>query len=488
MSISKYKILLAVLDSLIIVLGLETSFWYVFASGLYNDPKLYPVYMVPSILLITTIFLIVFQLESLYKYQAITNSYRQIESLLKAYLKVMAAFILIVFFMKSDYIADSRLTIGLGFLNSFILMVFIRVIILSKSFNYLIKKNIFKKRTVIVGAGEQGQIVFKHLKNDPYSYFDIVGFCDDNQKRIGEKIYDKEVLGSSKEISKIASIYKIDEIIIAISNIGREQLLNLIDRCEESNLVTHVISDLVSKINEKMEAEEFSGLMTYRIVPQKNGIIRMGMKRGFDLIGSAVLLILTSPIFAIIALAIKKDSPGSVFYKSKVMGKNETQFFAYKFRSMIDCNVESTAEKDIYENGRKEHFQFMQNFIQGTITDQCYIKNEQRITRIGRLLRKYSLDELPQLINVFLGDMSLVGPRFCSDTEFCFYKPWHKRRFKCKPGMTGLWQVRARSEVSYDDMVMLDLYYIENWSILLDIEILLRTFSVVLFGKGSRIQ
>jgi hypothetical protein len=107
---------------------------------------------------------------------------------------------------------------------------------------------------------------------------------------------------------------------------------------------------------------------------------------------------------------------------------------------------------------------------------------------VGRALRKYSLDELPQLINVFRGEMSLVGPRFCSVSEFSHYQPWQKKRFQVKPGMTGLWQVRGRSEVSYEDMVMIDLYYIDNWSLLFDFEILLRTIPVVLHGKGSRVE
>ena len=129
----------------------------------------------------------------------------------------------------------------------------------------------------------------------------------------------------------------------------------------------------------------------------------------------------------------------------------------------------------------------MEKFIQGQKWEEYFIRNETRVTKVGRVLRKYSLDELPQLINVFRGQMSLVGPRFCAVAEFDFYKPWQKRRFIVKPGITGLWQVRARSEVSYDDMIMMDLYYIQNRSFFFDLEILLRTIPVVLHGKGSRV-
>ena len=160
-----------------------------------------------------------------------------------------------------------------------------------------------------------------------------------------------------------------------------------------------------------------------------------------------------------------------------------------KIKNKTEGQVESRKqEARKYEEGYDKHVEFMKDFIQGTCNGETYVKNEDRITRVGRVLRKYSLDEFPQLINVFKGDMSLVGPRFCTVAEYKFYKPWHKRRFQVKPGMAGLWQVRARSAVSYDDMVMLDLYYIENQSFLFDLEILLRTIPVVLYGKGSRIE
>ena len=241
-----------------------------------------------------------------------------------------------------------------------------------------------------------------------------------------------------------------------------------------------------------MQAEEFGGLKTYRIVPKANGILRLSCKRMVDVIGSAVILPLISPVLFVIAYAIKRDSKGPVFYRSEVVGKGGKPFLAYKFRSMYakdDRDVMAHANTDIgvVEKGEKLHLEFMKNFIKGNSTGDLYVKNEDRITKVGRLLRKHSLDELPQLINVLRGEMSLVGPRFCTVEEYKFYKPWHKRRFEVKPGITGLWQVSARSEVAYDDMVFLDLYYIENRSLFFDIEILLRTIPVVIWGKGSRI-
>lgn len=490
--LSKHKICMAILDVLLIFAGFHSAFWFVFASGLYNGgggvpQQRFPTYYAPSIVLITVIFLIVFQLEGLYKYQAITNPIHQLQSLLKCYLRCLAAFMVIVFFLKTEYIATSRLTIGLGFLISFMLMVLARTLIVPKLFYFLVRTGRVRKRTLIIGAGRHGSKICSYLEHNPKSYFEVVGFVDDF-KKAGTVVCGHEVLGNSYELEHIILKHKIKEIILAINNIGKGALIALIDRCKGAGVVIHVVSDLFSKVVEKMEAEEFSGLVTYRIVPRQMGIIQRTVKRAVDLLGSAILLTLFSPFFLIIALAIKWDSEGPVFYKSQVVGQGGKPFVAYKFRSMLNHQSANEEERQKYEAGKKRHLQFMESFIQGRISGKYFVKDESRVTRVGRFLRKHSLDELPQLINVFRGEMSLVGPRFCSIEEYQFYKPWHKRRLQVKPGISGLWQVRARSEVSYDDMVILDLYYIENYSLLFDLEILLRTVSVVITGKGSRIN
>ncbi len=524
-SFSKHKVSLAFLDVLVIVAGFGFAFWFVFPSGFYYDPRLYPVYFVPSIVALTIIFLFVFQLEGLYKYQSITNPQHQTQSLLKCYLKILSAFVLLVFFLKTEYIADSRLTIGIGFLVSFLLMALSRGVVIPRIFYAFIRKGIIRKPTIIVGAGEHGEIICRGLQSASGNYFDILGFCDDDPLKKGTWVCDREVLGNSSELEEIISKHNIQEVIIAITNIEKCSLFELVDRCKNSRIVIHIISDLLTVVNEKLQVEEFGGLRTYRIVSSENGIVRDTAKRLMDLLGSAVLLIIFAPVFAVIAWAIKKGSPGSAFYMNDVVGKGGRIFRAYKFRTMIENNPQITqitqngeedslkredekvrrleVEKDgkdergknketengdEYQEGHDRHIEFMRDFIQGNNGEgEFFVNDESRVTSVGRVLRKYSLDELPQLINVFRGEMSLVGPRFCSVEEYSFYKPWHKRRFAVKPGMTGLWQVRARSEVSYDDMVMLDLYYIENRSIFFDIEILLRTITVVAFGKGSRI-
>ncbi len=493
MLFSKHKIALAILDVLIIVAGFNLGFWYVFGSGFYKAAGPYPAYYVPSIVLAVIIFLSVFQLAGLYKYQAITNPLHQIQSLLQCYTKVLAVFIVIIFFSKTEYIADSRLTIGLAFLLSFLLMLAFRTIMVPRIYFFLVSRGKLQKKTLILGAGEHGEMVCRYLKMNPRSYFRIIGFCDDDFQKGGNLVEGFPVLGTSYDLESLVQRHRIKEVIIAINSIEKSVMLDLIDRCKKAGLVIHVVSNLYENVNERLEAEEFGGLRTYRIVSGEVGILRLTCKRLMDAVGSAFLIAVLLPLFLVIAWAIKRDSKGPVFYKSEVVGKGGQPFLSYKFRSMYVTDDKRTLPQtkqvgNALEDRGKRHIEFMKNFIQGNSGGESYLKNENRITKVGRILRKYSLDELPQLINVFRGEMSLVGPRFCTATEFGFYKPWHKRRFRVKPGMTGLWQVRARSDVSYDDMVILDLYYIENWSLFFDLEILLRTIPVVLYGKGSRIE
>lgn len=482
---SRHKIAIAVVDAASILLGNAFAFWYVFASGLYYRSRPFPRYFLPSLVVMTAIFLIAFQLEGLYKYQILTDPPRHVALLARCYARVLGIFVVMVFFMKTEYIADSRLTVGLAFLSSFAVICACRAGFLPRVFYLFVRKGIIKKRALIVGAGSQGAEVCRYLEGNPRSYFEIAGFCDDDAAKTGAGVAGRRVLGTSREIAALAREHAIKEVIIAVSNIDKEELLDLIDRCKEARLVVHVISDLFINVYEKLEAEEFGGLITYRVAPDQKGVVLWSAKRLADFFGALFLLIVLAPLFAVVALAVRKDSPGRVFYRSEVVGKGGKHFTAYKFRSMVDGA--ERADRETYEAGRQRHINFMRDFIQGRTGDRYYVADESRITRAGRMLRKFSLDELPQLFNVLKGDMSLVGPRFCSPVEYSFYKPWHKRRLQVKPGMTGLWQVRGRSAVSYDDMVMLDLYYVQNLSLLLDAEILLRTLPVAIRGKGARI-
>ena len=201
-------------------------------------------------------------------------------------------------------------------------------------------------------------------------------------------------------------------------------------------------------------------------------------KRLFDLVVALIMLIVSAPVMAIVALAIKLDSPGPIVFRQTRIGKNHRPFTFYKFRSMY------------YKADSSVHQQFVKNLINGSSscssTGTYKLASDKRITRVGRFIRKTSLDELPQLFNVIKGDMSMVGPRPPIPYEVAEYKDWHHRRLSVTPGITGLWQVQGRSLVSFDDMVKMDIDYVEQRSLKLDAALLVQTVPAVLSGRGAR--
>jgi exopolysaccharide biosynthesis polyprenyl glycosylphosphotransferase len=194
------------------------------------------------------------------------------------------------------------------------------------------------------------------------------------------------------------------------------------------------------------------------------------MKRGLDIIASGIGLVVLSPLLGLVALAVKSDTPGPILFRQERVGKNGRPFVLYKFRSMV---VGAEQEQDQLVG---------QNEASGPLFK---IKDDPRLTRVGKIIRRMSIDELPQLHNVLRGEMSLVGPRPAVPQEVEQYQEWHRKRLEISPGLTGLWQVSGRSDLTFDEMVLLDIYYIEHWSPALDAIITLRTIPRVLFGDGA---
>lgn len=475
MKISLHKYLLLLADFFILALSFLLAFCII-SNNIEICYVNISTYLGPILILSILVMVIMYQLHGLYHYQYIINALTQLRYITKTFFQLLLIFGAVAFFLKSTYPWDSRLAIGLGLLIGLGLSILVRVFLIPKVYLFFLKKSFFHKNALIFGAGEHGQAVAQALRQSPPQYFHVQGFIDDDPAKIGLTFAGITVLGSSDDLASLVSRYCINDIILAINSIRQGELQKLIERCKDVGVVTHVISDLYLEVMERLEPEEYGGFRTYRIVFRNPGIVRVTLKRLIDILVSGTVLVLLAPFFGLIAWLIKKDSPGPLFYCREVVGKDGKTFKAFKFRTMIAKNDDS------------QHLNFMNRFINGLEKKEFYLINEGRITKVGKFLRKYSIDELPQIWNVLKGEMSLVGPRFCSVEEYNFYKPWHKKRTAVKPGLTGLWQVRARSAVKYDDMVVLDLYYIENMSLWLDLEIILRTFPVVLFGKGSRIH
>ncbi len=317
------------------------------------------------------------------------------------------------------------------------------------------------RNVLIVGSGRIGKAMAQYLQTNRHLGYLVKGFLDENHDG------DLRKLGGIDDLPSVAQAHFIDEIFITIPS-QRELVKRVAALARENRLNVIVVPELYDGLAWSSPFE-FVGDFPVRIL-HREPISALGflMKRTLDVLISALSLIVMIPVFAVIALLIKRDSAGPVFYCARRVGRKGEHFLCLKFRTMV-------ADAD----GRKAELR-KQNERNGPIFK---LANDPRVTRVGRFLRKYSLDELPQLWNVLKGQMSLVGPRPHPLDDFEHYDLEHLRRLDVKPGITGLWQVTARRDPSFSRNMDLDIQYIESWNIWLDIEILLRTIPAALTGQ-----
>jgi exopolysaccharide biosynthesis polyprenyl glycosylphosphotransferase len=263
---------------------------------------------------------------------------------------------------------------------------------------------------------------------------------------------------------------QIDEVIIALSSVGREEILSIGDQCQQQGATFKIVPDLYELSLTRVDMNNLRGIPLIGLRQNTIRGLNLAMKRTLDIIVASGVLVLFSPVWLALAIAIKIDSPGPVLFWQRRLGKDEQPFSVCKFRSMRQ-DAEALLERLI-----------QQNEVSWPLFK---MRDDPRLTRVGRFLRRTSLDEIPQFWNVLKGEMSLVGPRPPIPAEVENYEPWQRRRLEAAPGITGLWQVSGRSEIPFDEMVMLDIYYIDNWSLGLDLQILFRTVPAVLTGHGA---
>jgi undecaprenyl-phosphate galactose phosphotransferase len=331
---------------------------------------------------------------------------------------------------------------------------------------------------VIIGGGKSGKLLAEKFIFENFYGIKIVGFLDDSFNK-GESVFENlKCIGKIDELSDVVKNYKADEIIIAIDNTGYEKLMQIIDKSVRLEKSVKLSSELFNIIPEKIVTDSYSGIPVVDLSPRVNKNLNYFYKRTFDYVVSFMGILVLSPLFLLISALIKYSTKGEVFFIQKRIGKDGKPFKLYKFRTML-----TNADED--ENRKI----FMTEFIKNNRTNgngSSKIINENNITPIGKVLRKTSLDELPQLYNVLKGEMSLVGPRPCLPYEYEYFDEWHKRRHTVFPGCTGVWQVSGRSSVSFKDSVVMDLYYINNMTPWLDLQLIFKTFPVMIFGKGAK--
>lgn len=421
----------------------------------------------------------IFRYYQLYKHKYFLRIGEQTLLILKGLLINSIIIIIGIFIIKTqEALHDSRTQVIIYFAVSFTLLFTTRVLLLRRILraNYVGGniKEFITRRAVAVGAGNLGIFFSEILTVKPHYHIELIGFIDENPAKKGTIVNRVPVIGNIDDILEITEEQEIDEIFITIQNIENKKLLDLIEKCKLTNCHVNLVSNHFDIISAKLDEGEYHDLKVISVSPKLSPLYSEKFKRIFDITASGLLILLLSPVLLLIALSIKITSIGPVFFRTNVIGKNGKVFKWYKFRTMY------------VNNDTSAHEMHLEKLI---TANKGYKKlvNDPRITSIGKYLRKFSLDELPQLWNVFIGNMSLVGPRPCLPYEYEHFKDWHKLKYKVIPGITGLAQIiaRNRDDVTFSDSVLLDLYYADNQSLWLDLKILFKTIPVMVFGKGG---
>jgi exopolysaccharide biosynthesis polyprenyl glycosylphosphotransferase len=319
-----------------------------------------------------------------------------------------------------------------------------------------------RERTLIIGSGEVARRVSQRLRAHDEVGLDVVGYLDNEVHEVGQ--VGMRNLGALSDLDGLIHTGAVDRVIIAFTRSGHEELLHCIRVCRDAGVTVDIVPRLFDFLHGARVIDQVGDMPLLSIgAPRLNRTSRVA-KRALDIAGAALLLLAALPLLIVIAVAIKLDSRGPVLFAQHRPGRGGRMFRLLKFRSMVQ-----EAEVELDAPGRIVKF-----------------AADDRITRVGRFIRRFSLDEAPQLINVLRGDMSLVGPRpIVADEVNALTEPWHGRRLDLRPGLTGPWQILGRSHIPLEERVMLDYQYVAGWSLARDIEILLATLPAVLSGRGA---
>ncbi len=360
-------------------------------------------------------------------------------------------------------------TFGL-YLTSFVLSALL-VSLLRASYD-LVTRDVWRlagarRRAVLVGDGERLVTLRRALGlgRGGIDYEFVGALTSDDAGPSG-----LPALGGIEDLGRVLAAQPVDELIVSGVDLGDKELLDLVEEAHRWGVKVRVAPSMTELLTQRAEYVAGQGVPLFEVRPPVFAGLDWVVKRLFDIGVSAGLILVAAPMWLVIALAVKLDSPGPVFYRDRRVGLGESEFGMFKFRSMyIDAS-----ERQAGLEGANE--------ASGPLFK---IKDDPRVTRVGRIMRRYSIDELPQMLNVLRGEMSLVGPRPLPLRDFVQLEDWHRKRYLVLPGMTGLWQVSGRIDLSFDDLVRLDFYYLENWSIWLDISILAKTLPAVLARRGA---
>lgn len=453
---------------LVLLNGLVASYaavlpatWHAIYAGTLEFRAGLPLQPYTGFLLLYAILIVLFsQNQDLYKTLRGRSVVQESWAVIRAI--TLATVVLAAFIFSSNVKIVSREVVGIYALLNVCTLIIWRV--WKRQFvTRRVAQGIWARNVLIIGAGNVGMALARYLEENKQLGYQVSGFLDSNHHG------DARMLGKIEDLARVARAQFVEEIFVTIPS-ERELVKNIAIEARQQHLNVRVIPELYDGLASSVPVHHLGVFPIMDLYWEPIPTVNLFFKRVIDTVVSGIVLVVLWPLFVILAVAIKLGSRGPVFYKSKRVGRKGSLFTCYKFRTMV-ANAEQLKEQLQHLNQRSNGMLFK-------------IANDPRINRVGKFLRRYSLDELPQLWNVLRGDMSLVGPRPPLPSEFNQYSLEHLRRLDVRPGITGLWQVTARQDPSFESYMALDLKYIEGWSLWLDLKILVRTIPAVLRAEG----
>lgn len=421
-------------------------------------------------LLVSALWLLMLANERLYDLERLTWGAGEFSRVVRALGLGVVVFILITYALKTPGLSRAWTLLAFAFATVFVTL---GRLLVRTWLQRARAKGRMHRRTLIVGSNDEGERIIRRLLDAPEQGLTPVGCLASSKADELGLDYCSDIvphLGVARDVAEIVLDNEIDTVIIAGSAFDHEVISRIINELRGIDVSIHVSSGLFDVLTSRVLVRDIAGipLMTVKGVSLSPANLRT--KRVFDIAVSAFVLFVGIPLWLVLILAIKLDSRGPILYRQRRIGQDGTEFGMFKFRSMYPDADERLKELE------------KQNEATGPLFK---MKDDPRVTRVGKWMRKFSLDEFPQLLNVLRGEMSLVGPRPPLPRETVQYTEHHWRRMEVPPGITGLWQVSGRSALTFDEMIRLDLYYIENWSVGFDIALLLRTVPAALFARGA---
>ncbi len=373
----------------------------------------------------------------------------------------------IIFLLKLHVV--SRVFFVIFTISTFAFILFEKIMLFS-FMHYVRKKGRNYRQLLIVGTGKRAADFIEKIQNHQEWGLRIIGAINDDSSRQIERVSDISVIGTLKDLTKILHEQAVDEVIFVIPRSRLSHVESAINECETEGIKATIAVDLFNLKIARSNPTDLDGipLVSFETTVAKEW--ELFIKRVIDIIISGTGIVLLSPIFLVVSVLIKLTSPGPVLYRQQRLGLNGRRFLLNKFRTMYQGAHQALSKVGDLNEMNGSDFKK---------------KKIRWITPIGRLLRKFSIDELPQLFNVFLGHMSFVGPRPTVPDEVVLYSCWQRRRFSMKPGITCLWQIKGRNNIGHEEWMKMDLEYLDNWSLWLDFKILIKTIPVVIFGIGA---